>query len=65
MDDLIFIHAADLTEKGSVFHEPVHVFNIDVKDNHEEAVIGAKLALSLATLVLRLGSLSYNHNLHY
>eukprot|EP00698_Gefionella_okellyi_P006565 TRINITY_DN15899_c0_g1_i1.p1 TRINITY_DN15899_c0_g1~~TRINITY_DN15899_c0_g1_i1.p1 ORF type:complete len:194 (+),score=34.73 TRINITY_DN15899_c0_g1_i1:58-639(+) len=41
----------DLTDRGSVCNEPVHVFNIEVKDNHEEAVMGAKWAFTLAQLL--------------
>jgi RNA polymerase II subunit A C-terminal domain phosphatase SSU72 len=41
----------DLHNKGGKLNRPVHVFNVDIKDNHEEALVGGKairdLALSL------------------
>lgn len=41
----------DLHNKGGTLNRPVHVFNVDIKDNHEEALVGGKairdLALSL------------------
>lgn len=38
----------DLMNKGSVLNRPVHVFNVDIKDNHEEALVGGKAILELA-----------------
>ncbi|KAJ5751740.1 RNA polymerase II subunit A [Penicillium odoratum] len=38
----------DLMSKGSMQNRPVHVFNIDIKDNHEEALVGGKAILDLA-----------------
>lgn len=38
----------DLMNKGSSLNRPVHVFNVDIKDNHEEALIGGKAILELA-----------------
>lgn len=37
----------DLHTRNHVFLKPVLVINLEVKDNHEEAAIGAKLALIL------------------
>ncbi|KAI5683323.1 hypothetical protein M9H77_04551 [Catharanthus roseus] len=37
----------DLHTRNHVFMKPVLVINLEVKDNHEEAAIGAKLALLL------------------
>lgn len=41
----------DLHNKGGKLNRPVHVFNVDIKDNHEEALVGGRairdLALSL------------------
>ncbi|RDW93911.1 RNA polymerase II subunit A C-terminal domain phosphatase [Aspergillus mulundensis] len=39
----------DLMNKGSTLNKPVHVFNVDIKDNHEEALVGGKAILELAT----------------
>ncbi|KAH8423151.1 RNA polymerase II subunit A C-terminal domain phosphatase [Aspergillus melleus] len=38
----------DLMNKGSSLNRPVHVFNVDIKDNHEEALVGGKAILELA-----------------
>ncbi|KAJ5693145.1 RNA polymerase II subunit A C-terminal domain phosphatase ssu72 [Penicillium macrosclerotiorum] len=38
----------DLMNKGNTLNRPVHVFNIDIKDNHEEALLGGKAILDLA-----------------
>jgi RNA polymerase II subunit A C-terminal domain phosphatase SSU72 len=39
----------DLANKGSPLNKPVHVFNVDIKDNHEEALVGGQAILDLAT----------------
>ncbi|KAJ5095711.1 hypothetical protein NUU61_005067 [Penicillium alfredii] len=39
----------DLMNKGAALNHPVHVFNVDIKDNHEEALLGGKAILDLAT----------------
>lgn len=38
----------DLMNKGNSLNRPVHVFNVDIKDNHEEALLGGKAILDLA-----------------
>ncbi|MCJ1310883.1 RNA polymerase II subunit A C-terminal domain phosphatase [Agyrium rufum] len=38
----------NLLERGSPLNRPVHVINVDIKDNHEEAQIGGKAILDLA-----------------
>ena len=38
----------DLHSRGSPLNRPVHVINVDIKDNHEEALIGGKGILDLA-----------------
>jgi RNA polymerase II subunit A C-terminal domain phosphatase SSU72 len=39
----------DLITRGSPMNKPVHVFNIDIKDNHEESLVGGQAILDLAT----------------
>ena len=38
----------DLMNKGAMLNRAVHVFNVDIKDNHEEALVGGKAILELA-----------------
>ncbi|KAF2216736.1 hypothetical protein CERZMDRAFT_108695 [Cercospora zeae-maydis SCOH1-5] len=38
----------DLLMRGSPLNRPVHVFNVDIKDNHEEALVGGGAILELA-----------------
>jgi RNA polymerase II subunit A C-terminal domain phosphatase SSU72 len=38
----------DLLNRGSPLNRPVHVINVDIKDNHEEALVGGKAILDLA-----------------
>lgn len=38
----------DLMNKGSPLNRPVHVFNVDIRDNHEEALLGGKAIRDLA-----------------
>ncbi|KAF2090457.1 Ssu72-like protein [Saccharata proteae CBS 121410] len=39
----------DLLTRAAPLNRPVHVFNVDIKDNHEEALVGGKAILDLAT----------------
>jgi len=38
----------NLIERGGNLNRPVHVINVDIKDNHEEALVGGKAILDLA-----------------
>jgi len=38
----------NLLERGSPLNRPVHVINVDIKDNHEEALVGGRAILDLA-----------------
>lgn len=38
----------DLMNRGSPLNRPVHVINVNIKDNHEEALVGGRGILDLA-----------------
>lgn len=38
----------NLLERGSPLNRPVHVINVDIRDNHEEALVGGRAILELA-----------------
>ncbi|KAF3205342.1 RNA polymerase II subunit A C-terminal domain phosphatase [Orbilia oligospora] len=42
---------SDLISRGSPLNRLVHVINIDIKDNHEEAAVGGKGILELAKML--------------
>lgn len=45
-----FLHPA-IEAKGNVTFTPVQVINIEIKDNHEEATLGAFLILQICDMV--------------
>ncbi|KAJ3062455.1 putative tRNA threonylcarbamoyladenosine biosynthesis protein kae1 [Podochytrium sp. JEL0797] len=40
----------EFLDRGEKLNIPVHVINLEIRDNHEDAVVGGKLFLELATL---------------
>lgn len=38
----------DLLNRGAPLNRPVHVINVDIKDNHEEALVGGRAIVDLA-----------------
>lgn len=38
----------NLLDRGAPLNRPVHVFNVDIRDNHEEALVGGRAILDLA-----------------
>ncbi|KAF2110875.1 RNA polymerase II subunit A C-terminal domain phosphatase SSU72 [Lophiotrema nucula] len=41
----------DLHNKGGRLNRPLHVLNVDIRDNHEEALVGGKAILDLALML--------------
>ncbi|KAF9165842.1 RNA polymerase II subunit A C-terminal domain phosphatase [Actinomortierella ambigua] len=41
----------DLIQRGETHSNPVHVINVEIKDNYEEAMVGGRMILSMATAI--------------
>lgn len=39
---------SDLIHRGESHNNPVHVINVEIKDNYEEAMVGGRMILHLA-----------------
>eukprot|EP00052_Salpingoeca_macrocollata_P016019 m.128367 g.128367 ORF g.128367 m.128367 type:complete len:103 (+) comp19893_c0_seq2:8-316(+) len=50
---LFFLFLAALLEEGSQTMEVVHVFNLEVKDNHESAKVAALQLVDLADAIVK------------
>lgn len=53
----VFCFRIDLNSREQETCQPVHVINVDIQDNHEEATLGAFLICELCQCVSREGSL--------
>lgn len=53
----VFCFQIDLNSREQETCQPVHVINVDIQDNHEEATLGAFLICELCQCVSREGSL--------
>lgn len=56
---------ADLHNREHVLMKSVLVINLDVKDNHEEAAVGARLALDLCQEVCQISHLCQEYGLYF
>lgn len=48
---LLFLIVADFNSKSPIDNTPVHIINVDIQDNQEEATIGAFFIWELVQLV--------------
>lgn len=48
---IIILFTIDLMSRGATMNRPVHIINVEIKDNHEDAALGARYILQLAQMV--------------
>lgn len=53
-----------MESKGGADNKPVHIINIDIQDNHEEATMGAFLICDLVAMVFLHWDISYSFPLN-
>jgi len=53
----------DLIGRGCENNKPVHVINIEIKDNHEDAAVGGQLITKLATMIENIDNIDVGCNL--
>jgi hypothetical protein len=48
---LILRYIIDLSNRGQNLNQSTHVINVEIKDNHEDALLGGRAILQLAQMV--------------
>lgn len=49
----------DLSNRGQNMNQSTHVINVEIKDNHEDALLGGRAILQLAQMVKKKETISY------
>ena len=60
IDIKLLAFQSDLESRGAQSYSPVHVINLDIQDNHEEATLGAFLICEMCQTVSTLYSYALN-----